>query len=183
MASWKLLSPLVKVLRFYAVLALAALLFQMLGLGMYLVNVWPGMREALTAAQKGLVTGALVCGLVRSVVWIQIYWKGARALSLVRDEAESAGVGERLVPVLSSLTWLLVASCALDVLFLPAYFLSGAVWPFPMTGWRLGAMEAARLFFPQAMGMAALLLAYLTSQFGRLLRERGDLKRELDLVV
>jgi hypothetical protein len=177
------LNPLEKALRTYAALVLALVLFQLLGLGMYLVNVWPDVRHSVSTGQKLVVCLALVFGFVRSFVWIQIYWKGARSLSILRRDSESPRLADRLAPVLERLTGLLVASCVLDLLFLPAYFLSDTFRPFAMSGWRLGAMELARLLFPQAFGMAALILAYLTSQYGQLLRERGDMKRELELTI
>ncbi len=179
----RFLNPLEKGLRLYTGLALALLLFQLLGLGMYLVNVWPGMRETVSTGQKVAVCLALLFGFVRSYVWIQIYWNGARSLSILRTEGESPHVADRLAPVLRRLTRLLVASCVLDLLFLPAYFLSDTFWPFPMSGWRLGMIELARLLFPQALGIAALIMAYLTSQYGQLLRERGEMQRELELTI
>ena len=69
------------------------------------------------------------------------------------------------------------------LLFLPAYFLSDTFQPFAISGWRLGMMELARLLFPQAFGIAALILAYLTSNFAQLLRERGEMQRELELTI
>jgi hypothetical protein len=92
-------------------------------------------------------------------------------------------MADRLTPVLASLTRLLILSCVLDVLFLPAYFLSGAVLPFPIAGWRLGVVEVARVVFPQAFGFAALILAFLTHQYGQLLKESGRMKNELELTI
>jgi hypothetical protein len=181
----RILGPLEKALKFYAGLAVAIVLFQMLGLGMYLVNVWPnidmeglwGERAAPWVSVGFLV--ALLIGFARSFVWITIYWDGSKALRLIRDDAEP----DRLTAVLRALTRLLVASCILDVLFLPAWFLSGAAFPFALAGWRLGAVEVARVLFPQAFGIAALILAFLTHQYGRLVRERFELKNELELTI
>jgi hypothetical protein len=116
-------------------------------------------------------------------VWIKIYWNGSKALSLLKSEGESQEMADRLTPVLASLTRLLIVSCVLDVLFLPAYFLSGAVLPFPIAGWRLGVVEIARVVFPQAFGFAALILAFLTHQYGQLLKESGRMKNELELTI
>ncbi len=71
----------------------------------------------------------------------------------------------------------------LDFLFLPAFFLSDAFLPFSVSGWRLGAVELARLLLPQAFGFAALILAFLTHQYGILLKERSLMKAELDLTI
>jgi len=69
------------------------------------------------------------------------------------------------------------------ILFLPAYFLSDTFLPFSVSGWRLGAVELARLLLPQAFGFAALILAFLTHQYGILLKERSLMKAELDLTI
>ena len=185
----RITQPLGKALRFYAVLASAIVIFQGIGLLMYLVNVWPSVR--LTSAGGGPVsTGftvvlfvAVLMGFVRSFVWIKIYWDGSRTLSLLQTEGDSPEVADRLTSILAGLTRLLVVSCVLDILFLPAYFVSGAVLPFPIAGWRLGVVEVARVVFPQAFGFAALILAFLTHQYGQLLKERGRLKNELELTI
>lgn len=177
------LNPLERALRFYAVFATALILFQGLGLGMYLVNEWPKARATVSSEVTALVGLAVVLGLTRSYVWIRLYWKGARALSILRDQADSSQVALRLTPVLASLTRLLVVSCVLDFLFLPAFFLSDHFLPFSVSGWRLGLVELARLLFPQAFGFAALILAFLTRQYGLLLEEHGQLKQELELTI
>jgi hypothetical protein len=170
----RITQPLAKALRFYAVLAVVIVIFQGIGLLMYLVNVWP------TASLMG-PGGEPIS--TRSFVWIKIYWNGSKALSLLKSEGESQEMADRLTPVLASLTRLLIVSCVLDVLFLPAYFLSGAVLPFPIAGWRLGVVEIARVVFPQAFGFAALILAFLTHQYGQLLKESGRMKNELELTI
>jgi hypothetical protein len=181
----RILKPLQKALKFYSVLAVGIVLFQLLGLGMYLVNVWPNIKmEGLWSEQMAVwmsiaFLAALFIGFSRSFVWIKIYWDGSKALSLIRRDTTP----ERLTDVLRSLTRLLVASCILDVLFLPAWFLSGAAFPFQLAGWRLGAVEVARVLFPQAIGVAALILAFLTHQYGRLVREKHELKNELELTI
>ena len=177
------LNPLEKALKTYAALALGIVLFQGLGLLMYVVNVWPSVRGTLSATATALIGSAVILGFIRSVVWIVIYWRGGRALSLIRTEGEKPDVGESLSPILSCLTKLLVASCILDIFFLPAYFLSDHVLPFSVSGWRLGFVEVARIVFPQAFGFAALILAFLTHQYGQMLKERGRMQQELDLTI
>ena len=177
------LNPLEKALKIYAGLALAIVLTQGLGLAMYAVNVWPGVRPTLSSGAAALIVSAVVLGFLRSFVWIRIYWQGGRTLALLRTRGNAPEIDEVVGPVLSSLTRLLVLSCVLDVLFLPAYFLSDQVLPFSVSGWRLGVVEVARIVFPQAFGFAALILAFLTHQFGRLVAESGRMKRELDLTI
>jgi hypothetical protein len=185
----RITEPLAKALRFYAVLAAAIVIFQLTGLLMYVVNVWPTARlqgpggEPFSTAVSALLLFAVVMGFTRSFVWIKIYWDGSKAFSLLQSVSDSPEVADDLSPVLSSLTRLLVTSCILDVLFLPAYFLSGAVLPFPLAGWRLGMVEVARILFPQAFGIAALVLAFLTHQYGRLVKERSRMQTELELTI
>jgi lysylphosphatidylglycerol synthetase-like protein (DUF2156 family) len=185
----RITEPLAKALRFYAVLAAAIVVLQAIGLLMYLVNVWPTARlmgpggEPMSTAVTVLLFAAVILGFTRSFVWIKIYWDGSKALSLLKSDRQSQHTMDRLTPVLASLTRLLIVSCVLDVLFLPAYFLSGAVLPFPIAGWRLGAVEVARVVFPQAFGFAALILAFLTHQYGQLLKESGRMKNELELTI
>jgi lysylphosphatidylglycerol synthetase-like protein (DUF2156 family) len=185
----RITEPLSKALRFYAVLATALVIFQVIGLLMYLVNVWPTARlmgpsgEPISRGVALTLLVAVVMGFTRSFVWIKIYWDGSKALSLVKSAQETRDAADLLTPVLGNLTRLLIVSCVLDVLFLPAYFLSGAVLPFPIAGWRLGAVEVARVVFPQAFGFAALILAFLTHQYGRLLGESSRMKNELELTI
>lgn len=189
MTDHSMIRPLEKAFRFYAVFALALFLFQLLGLAMYLANAWPSMR--VTGASGGPIAPSTVMivglatfmGMVRSVVWITIYWRGSTVFKLLRTEAESPILADRVTPVLSSLTRLLVASCVLDLLFLPAYFASDVFLPFSVSGWRLGLVETGRLLFPQVFGIGAIILAYLTHQFAQLLAERGRLKTELELTI
>jgi hypothetical protein len=189
MLQQRMIRPLEKAFRFYAVLCTGIFAFQLLGLGMYLVNVWPSARLAgpgggPIAAGTVAVTGlAMLMGFTRSVAWIAIYWYGSRIFRLLRTEGESPNLGELMKPALGKLTGLMVASCVLDVLFLPAYFASDIFLPFSVSGWRLGVVETARLLFPQVFGVGALIMAYLTHQYGQLLTERGRLKTELDLTI
>lgn len=185
----RIIQPLEKALRIYAVLALAIVLFQGLGLAMYLVNVWPGLRdgrstgEPLSSATTTLLAVAFITAVTRSLVWIRIYWDGSKMFSLLRSEADLPEAADALTPILARLTRLLVASCILDVLILPAYFLSDVALPFPIAGWRIGAVEVARVLFPQAFGIAALILAFLTHQYSGLVRDRSQMKHELDLTI
>ena len=185
----RVVQPLEKALRFYAVLALAIVLFQGLGLAMYAVNVWPGIRDGsvtgtpLSNTTTTLLMIAFVMGIARSLVWIRIYWDGSKAFACIRSLADSPDLADVLAPVLSRLTRLLVASFVLDVFFLPAFFLSDVVFPFPLAGWRLGTVELARILFPQAFGSGALILAFLTHQYGGLVRERARMQHELELTI
>ena len=183
MMHYTFFNPLEKALRFYAGLYLAVILFQLVGLLMYLVNVWPSVRGTTSTGATALLCLALVLGFLRAFVWIRIYWSGAGALSILRTEDESPELADRLGPVLATLTRLLVLSCILDFLFLPAYFLADTFLPFAVSGWRLGAVELARLLFPQAFGFAALILAFLTHQFGQFLRDRSRLREEIELTI
>ena len=177
--------PLGKALRFYAVIALGLVLFQGTGLLMYLVNVWPSYKltGAIPTWMTLVLAFAVLMGFARSFVWIKIYWTGSQALSMLGSDDGTPAMADRLVPKLGALTWLLIVSCILDVLFLPAYFLSDVVLPFPIAGWRLGAVEVARVLFPQAFGFAALVLAFLTHQYGQLLKERSRMQTELELTI
>jgi hypothetical protein len=177
------LVPLEKALRVYAALAIAIILFQGLGLAMYLANVWPRLSAEISGTTAWLVGGAVLMGLVRSCLWIKIYWSGATGLSIMRGNASSHELAERLAPILKTLTKLLVMSCVLDFLLLPAYFMADLWFPFPLAGWRLGAVELARLLFPQAFGLATLILAFLTHQYAQLLMERSRMQSELELTI
>lgn len=177
------LKPLEKALRFYAGLYLAVILFQVIGLLMYVVNVWPQVRITVSTGITLFVCAAVVLGFLRAWLWIRIYWNGAGVLAVLRTEGESSNLDDRLVPVLTTLTRLLVACCVLDFLFLPAFFLADTFLPFAITGWRYGVVELARLVFPQAFGFAALVLAFLTHRYGLLLKERSRLKNELELTI
>jgi hypothetical protein len=177
------LVPLEKALRAYAVLAVVIILFQGVGLLMYLSNVWPRLSLSTSTTTALLVLAAVLLGLLRSYVWIRIYWNGAIGLSVIRGAAASPELTDRLVPILTTLTRLLVTSCVLDFLFLPAYFLADVFFPFQLAGWRLGTVELARVLFPQAFGLAALVLAFLTHQYGQLLMERSRMQHELDLTI
>ena len=182
--------PLGRALRFFSVVFAAVFVVQIIGLAMYLANVWPTLKatgfngEAVSTGAAAVLLAAVVFGFVRSLVWIRIYWDGSKAMSLLgTDDVTSPEAADRLTPVLARLTRLLVASCILDVLFLPAYFLSGSFLPFELAGWRLGMVEAARIVFPQAFGFAALILAFLTHQYGHLFQERARMRRELELTI
>ena len=65
-------------------------IFQGIGLLMYMVNVWPTARlagpggEPISSAITALLSAAVIMGIARSFVWIKIYWDGSKALSLLR---------------------------------------------------------------------------------------------------
>jgi hypothetical protein len=185
----KILRPLEKAFRIYAVLILILVIFQLVGLLMYIINVWPHLSTTpssgvpMSGTRTFIVCLAVVAGFFRSFLWVCIYWNGARVFSLLTTKNELQGMVERITPLLASLTRLLIASCIMDVLFLPAYFLSDVLVPFSISGWRLGAVEVARIVFPQAFGFAALILAFLTSQYSQLLKERSQMKKEIELTI
>jgi hypothetical protein len=82
-----------------------------------------------------------------------------------------------------TLTRLLIVSCILDLFFVPVIFQSNVLLPFPVSGLCLGLVDLSILLFPQAFGIAALILAFLTRQYGQLLRERSQMKEEIDLTI
>jgi hypothetical protein len=177
------LNPLGKALRFYAGIALTVLLLQLVGLLMYSINVWPRVRDTLPAGVTIFAGLAGFLVLVRSCLWIRIYWSGAKAFSILRLEGESPDSADRLAPVLTTLTRLLVVSCILDLFFVPVIFLSDVLLPFSVSEWWIGSVYLTILLFPQAFGIAALILAFLTHQYGQLLRERSQMKEEIELTI
>jgi len=179
----KFLDPLGKALRFYAGFALTVFLVQLVGLLIYFTYVWPRVRDTLTAGFALFVGLAVVLVLVRSCLWIWIYWSGARAFSILRREGESPDLAERLASVLMTLTRLLVVSCILDLSFVPVIFLSDLLLSFPVSGWWLGMVDLVILLFPQAFGIAALILAFLTRQYAQLLKERSQMQEEIQLTI
>ena len=60
-------NPLEKAFRFYAGLYLAIILFQGVGLLMYIVNVWPRVRLTISTGVTVLISLAVVLGLVASL--------------------------------------------------------------------------------------------------------------------
>jgi hypothetical protein len=172
-----------KGLKLLAGLALALMLFQGLGVLIYVLTVWPQMSAVPSTGFTILATVAVAAALFRSCLWVRIYWTGAKVLSTLRTVEESTGLSDRLVPILKTLTRLLVASCILDVLFLPAIFLMDQFFPFTIASWQLGMVDLGLLLFPQAFGLAALILAYLTHQYGQLMKERGQMKKDLELTI
>jgi hypothetical protein len=177
------LNTLGKALRFYTGIALAVLLFQLVGLLMYFINVWPQVRGTLSTGVTILAGLAAVVVLIRSCLWIRIYWSGGRAFSMLRLEAESPDPAERLAPILMTITRLLVASCILDLFFVPAIFLSDVLLPLSASRLWIGSVYLSILLFPQAFGIAALILAFLTRQYAQLLRERSQMKEEIALTI
>ncbi len=177
------LNPLGKALRFYAGFGIAVFLFQLAGLLMYFLNGWPRVRDTLSTGVTILVGLAVFSVLVRSCIWIRIYWSGARAFSLLRGEGESPDLADHLAPILMTLSRLLVMSCILDLFFVPVIFLSDVLHPFAVSWLWLGVLDLSILLFPQAFGIAALILAFLTYQYAQLLRERGQMKEEIGLTI
>ena len=179
----KFLNVLGKAFRIYAWLALTVLLWQLAGLIMYFINVWPGVRDHLSAGVTRFVGLAIILVLIRSALWIRIYWSGARAFSILYQNGESTKLTDHLAPVLGSLTRLLVVSCILDLCFVPVIFLSDRLLPFSVSGLWLGAVDLSLLLFPQAFGIGALILAFLAHQYGQLLKERSQMKEEIELTI
>jgi hypothetical protein len=178
-----LMTRLGKGFRVLAVVASALLLFQCSGVLTYMLTVWPRMSDAPSTGIS--ILGALGCaaGLSRSFLWILIYWNGARLVSTLRASGEAADLPERLLPALSRLTRLLVASCILDFLLLPEIFLMDEFFPFTLSSMQLGLVQLASLLIPQAFGLTAIVLAYLAHQYGRLVRERCQMRTDLELTI
>jgi hypothetical protein len=150
---------------------------------MYCFNVWPGVRDNPSAGVTRFVGLAVVLILVRSCLWIRIYWSGARVFSILNREGESSKLADLLVPNLKTLTRLLVVSCILDLCFVPVIFLSDSLLPFSVSGLWLGIVDLSLLLFPQAFGIGALILAFLAQQYGQLLREHSQMKEEIELTI
>ena len=172
-----------KGLRVLSGLELALALFQCAGVLVYALTVYPGLEHAPPAGITALALVAAAAGLARSGLWVGIYWTGARTIAVLREHGESPALPSQLLPALGALTRLLVASCVLDVLLLPAIFLMDSFFPFKLGGAQLGMTQAATLLLPQAFGVAALLLAYLARQYGLLVQERCRMRSELELTI
>lgn len=168
-------------LRLLSWLALALLLFQALGVLMYVVNVSPEM-SGIPSGISLLGALAVAACLVRSALWIRIYRNGAVAVAVLGSDRDGARP-DVLTGILDRLAKLLVTSCMLDVLLLPAIFLMDVFFPFELSSVHLGLIMLAAMLLPQAFGLAALLLAYLARQYGLLVRERCRMKSELDLTI
>jgi hypothetical protein len=179
----KFLKALGKAFQFYAGLALTVFLFQLIGLIIYFINVWPAVRDNLSGGVTRIVGLAVVLILIRSCLWIRIYWSGGRAFSILYREGDSPKLADLLTPVLKTLTRLLAVSCILDVCFVPVIFLSDRLLPLSVSGFWLGAVDLSILLFPQAFGIGALMLAFLAHQYGQLLRERTQMKEEIELTI
>ncbi|HUT79443.1 MAG TPA: hypothetical protein VM285_17230 [Polyangia bacterium] len=178
-----LLAKLEKGFRALAGVALALVVFQGIGVLTYVLTVWPGMEVVPSTGITALVVAAVAAALARSCLWIRIYWNGSRLVSVQREHGESMSLADGLVPILGRLTRLLVASCVLDVLLLPAIFLMDAFFPFSISGVQLGLTLLATLLIPQAFGLTALILAYLARQYGRIVQERCRMRNELELTI
>ncbi len=178
-----LLTPLERALRLYTGIALAIFILQVVGLLMYFVNVWPGVRDTLSTGVTLFVGLAVILVLIRSGLWIRIYWSGARAFSVLRRDGKSKDLADHLAPDLMTLTRLLVVSCILDLSFVPVLFLSDRLLPFSVSAEWQGVVYLSILLFPQAFGIAALILAFLTHQYAQLLKERSNMKEEIELTI
>jgi hypothetical protein len=178
-----LLTKLEKGLRFLSGLALALLVFQGIGVLMYILTAWPKMTVVPSTGITVVGIAAVAAGLSRSFLWILIYWNGAKVVSLSRAHGESTELADKLVPVLGMLTRLLIASCVLDVLLLPAIFLMDVFFSFALSTVHLGLVQTASLLIPQAFGLGALILAYLSHQYGQLVKERCQMRKELELTI
>jgi hypothetical protein len=152
----RFLKALGKAFQFYAGLALTVFLIQLVGLIVYFINVWPAVQDDLSVGVTRFVGVAVVLILIRSCLWIRIYWSGGRAFSILHREGESPKLADLLTPVLRTLTRLLVVSCILDVCFAPVIFLSDRLLPLTVSGLSLGAFDLSILLFPQAFGIGAL---------------------------
>jgi len=179
----KFLKVLEKAFVFYTALALAVFLFQIVGLTMYLFNVWPGIRENFSIGITSFVAIAIAFILVRSCLWIWIYFSGSRVFSILQREGESTKMAVHLSAVLRNLTRLLIVSCILDLCFVPVIFMSDRLLPFSISGLWLGIVDLSLLLFPQAFGIGALILAFLTHQYGLILKERNHMKEEIELTI
>jgi hypothetical protein len=179
----RFLKALGKAFQFYAGLALTVFLLQVVGLIVYFINVWPAVQDDLSAGVTRFVGLAVVLILIRSCLWIRIYWSGGRAFSILHREGDSPKLADLLAPVLKNLTRLLVVSCILDVCFVPVIFLSDRLLPLAVSGFWFGAVDLSILLFPQAFGIGALILGFLTHQYGQLLRERSQLREEIELTI
>ncbi len=172
-----------KILRFYTGFALSILLLQLSGLLIYFINVWPQVQNSLSTGTTLYVCLAVFLVLIRSCIWTRIYWTGAGVLSIFPQASKSINHTDRIVQLLETLTRLLIASCILGIFFVPVIFLSATLLPFTISGWWFGLLYLAILLFPQAFGIAALILAFFTHQYALLLRERSQMKKEIELTI
>lgn len=178
-----LFTKLEKGLRLLSGLALALALFQGIGVLTYVLCAWPSIQRVPSTEITVLVSTAVTAAVARSCLWVVIYWNGSKVLSTLCAHGESTQLSDKLVPILRTLTRLLVASCILDVLLLPAIFMMDRFLPLKLSSVQIGLVQVATLLLPQAFGMAALILAYLTHQYGRLMQERCQMRSELELTV
>ena len=179
----KLLKALGKAFRFYAGLALTVFLLQLVGLILYYFNVWPGVQDTLSTEITSFIVIAIILVLIRSCLWIRIYWSGARIFFILHQESELPKMADHLAPLLKTLTRLFVLSCILELSFIPIIFMSDKLLPFSISGLWLGVVYLALLLLPQVFGIGAIILAYLTHQYGQLLKERSQMKEEIELTI
>lgn len=170
-------------LRLLAGLALALTLFQTTGVLVYALDVWPQMPKVPPLGVTALGIVAVTACIARSTLWVRIYWKAAAVPSTLQADGDSSTLPDRLLPILDTLTRLFIASSILDVLLLPFIFLMDVFFPFTLSSLHVGLAQVGVLLFPQAFGLAALVLAFLTHQYGNLIRERSQLRSDLELTV
>jgi hypothetical protein len=178
-----LLNKLEMGLRFFSGLVLTLLVFQGIGVLTYALTVWPKMGNVPSIEITVLCIAAVTAGLSRSFLWILIYWNGAKVISTLRANGESTELPDKLIPILRFLTKLLVANGVLDFLLLPSIFLMDTFFPFTLSSVHIGLAQATGMLIPQVFGIGALILAYLTHQYGRLIKERYEMKKELELII
>lgn len=183
MHNYKFVKVLGNAFKFYTVLALVVLLFQFVGLIMYSLNVWPNIQNSLSELITSFIIITVFLILIRSCIWIWIYWFGAKAFSILYHQDESPQIFDGLIPKLRTLTKLLVVSCILEVCFVPIIFMSDRLLTFPITGLWLGIIDLTLIFFPQAFGVSAIILAFLTHQYGKLLKERSQMREDFELTI
>lgn len=179
----KFIKVLEKAFVFYAALALAVFLVQIVGLVMYFFNVWPGIQENFSFGITIFVAIAIAFILIRSCLWIWIYFYGSNAFSILQREEDLPKMAVHLTAVLRTLTRLLIVSCILDLCFVPVIFMSDRLLPFSISGLWLGIIDLSLLLFPQGFGIGALILAFLAHQYGLILKERNQMKEEIELTI
>jgi hypothetical protein len=168
-----------RTLRVLSGLAALLTLFQVLGVVMYLVAMWPSVRGTLPLGVSVVGAVGVTAVLARSCLWVAIYALGARVVSALHGSENR----QRLVARLGRLKRFLVSSCVLDLCLLPAFFSLDAFFPERLSSTTLGLTEVGVLVFPQAFGLAALVLAYILHHTERLILENATMEQELSLTI
>jgi hypothetical protein len=183
MHNHKFIKVLENAFKFYTGLALAVFLLQIVGLIIYSINVWPKIQNSLSDLITSFIIITVFLILIRSCIWIWIYFFGARAFSILYHQDEAPQIFDGLISKLRTLTKLLVISCITELCFVPIIFMSDKLLPFSITGLWLGIIDLSLIFFPQAFGISAIILAFLTHQYGSLLKERSQMREDLELTI